>query len=537
MRYLSLLVVLFVLSLSSCRNDFEFEPSTGGLQFSRDTVYLDTVFSNIGSSTYRLKVYNTSDADISIPQIRLANGPTSKYRIMVDGMTGEDADNNGVGDGKIFNNVELLANDSLFVFIEVTSDVASANPADFLYTDKIEFTNISGAPQDVDLVTLIQDAIFIYPQRTGTPDEYFFEGINLGLDDDNEQIISVGSNLSATDPVNGNELLWTNEKPYVIYGYAYVPGTETLVVQAGARVHFHANSGLIVGKNASIQINGGNPPISNQESLENEVIFEGDRLEPLFSDVPGQWGTVMILSNSPLNSINHLTIKNATVGLLMQNIATATDTSIPQLTIRNSQIYNCSNVGILARKANLTGENLVGNYCGQATLACTYGGTYNFKHCTFNNNWNSSRQVSVLVSNYFETIDTIYISDLNAANFNNCIIYGSNQIEMLLDKKDDVAADFNYKFNHCLIRFNPNNNQFTNNPLYQFTTDTTRYVNVYLATNSQINNPKFENTNQNKLWLSEDLNLAVDPLFSAFDDILGNSRASSPDLGAYQFVP
>ena len=137
MRYLSLLVVLFVLSLSSCRNDFEFEPSTGGLRFSRDTVYLDTVFSNIGSSTYRLKVYNTSDADISIPQIRLANGPTSKYRIMVDGMTGEDADNNGVGDGKIFNNVELLANDSLFVFIEVTSDVASANPADFLYTDKI----------------------------------------------------------------------------------------------------------------------------------------------------------------------------------------------------------------------------------------------------------------------------------------------------------------------------------------------------------------------------------------------------------------
>ena len=188
-------------------------------------------------------------------------------------------------------------------------------------------------------------------------------------------------------------------------------------------------------------------------------------------------------------------------------------------------------------KANLTGENVVGNNCGQATLACTYGGTYNFNHCTFNNNWNSSRQVAVLVSDYFETIDTIYISDLIAANFNNCIIYGSNQIEMLLDKKTEVDADFNYKFNHCVIRFNPNNNQFTNNPLYQFTTDTTHYTTIYLATNSQINNPKFENTNLNKLWLSEDLNLAVDPLFSGFDDIIGNSRASSPDLGAYQFVP
>jgi hypothetical protein len=537
MRYLSLLVIVLVLSLTSCRNDFEFEPSTGGLEFSKDTVYLDTVFTNIGSSTYRLKVYNRSDTDISIPQIRLGKGTASKYRIMVDGLTGEDADNSGVGDGKIFNNVELLANDSLFVFIEVTADVASANPSDFLYTDKIEFTNISGVPQDVDLVTLIQDAIFIYPQRSGAnPDEYLYEAINLGLDDTNEEIISVGSNLSHTDPINGDELHWTAAKPYVIYGYALVPGTETLVVDAGARVHFHANSGLIVGKDAKIQINGGNPPGSDYDDLTNEVIFEGDRLEPLYTDVPGQWGTLMILSNSTENTINHLTIKNATVGILMQNIATATGTTIPNLTITNSQIYNCSNVGILARKAQLTGSNLVGNYCGQATLACTYGGTYNFTHCTFNNDWNSSRQVAVLLSDYFETEDTIYVSNLNAANFTNCIIYGSNQIEMLLDKTTDSGVAFNYFFNNCLIRFNNVNNSFTNNPLYDFD-DPTYYSDIFLATNSQINNPRYVDTNINDMRLSEDLNLATETAASNFNDILGFTRATSPDLGAYQFVP
>lgn len=535
MRYLSLLVVLFVLSLTSCRNDFEFDPSTGGLEFSKDTVYLDTVFTNIGSSTYRLKVYNRSDSDISIPQIRLAKGTTSKYRIMVDGMTGEDADNNGVGDGKIFNNVELLAKDSLFVFIEVTSDVASANPTDFLYTDKIEFTNISGAPQDVDLVTLIQDAIFIYPQRTGTPDEYLYEAINLGLDDENEQVISVGSNLSATDPVNGNELHWTNQKPYVIYGYALVPGTETLIVDAGARVHFHANSGLIVGKNAKIQINGGDPPSNDYDDVSNEVIFEGDRLEPLFSDVPGQWGTLMILSNSNENTINHLTIKNATVGILMQNIATATDTSIPQLTITNSQIYNCSNVGILARKANLTGRNVVGNYCGQATLACTYGGIYNFTHCTFNNNWNSSRQVSVLLNDSFETEDTIYVHELTAANFTNCIIYGSNQIQLLVNKTDGGGVNFNYHFENCLLKFNPNNPVAGDFP-YDFN-DPVYYSDMFIASNSQVNNPRFTNANINDMRLSEDLNLDVEASASNFNDILGLSRAISPDLGAYQFVP
>ncbi|MFT6749171.1 MAG: hypothetical protein ACJAQ1_001104, partial [Flavobacterium sp.] len=141
-KILFLLFIGFVISFTSCRKDFVFEPSKGGLTFSKDTVYLDTVFSNIGSSTYRLKVYNKSNTDISIPKIQLQKGTNSKYRLMVDGLTGD------VGaQGKSFTNVELLAKDSLFIFIEVTSDVASANPTDFLYTDKIEFTNTENSPQ------------------------------------------------------------------------------------------------------------------------------------------------------------------------------------------------------------------------------------------------------------------------------------------------------------------------------------------------------------------------------------------------------
>lgn len=521
-----------LVSLTSCRNDFEFEPSTGGLEFSRDTVYLDTVFTNIGSSTYRLKVYNRSDRDISIPKVQLAKGTASKYRIMVDGMTGDAG-----AEGKIFSNVELLANDSLFVFIEVTADVASANPTDFLYTDKIEFTNVAGAPQDVDLVTLIQDAYFIYPQRTGTAGNYLYETINLGVGDDGQNVIAVGSNLDEADPVNGNEYIWNNSKPYVVYGYAFVPDGKTLTVNPGARVHFHANSGLIVGKNAVLKINGA---LSATDALENEVIFEGDRLEPLYADVPGQWGAIINYSTSATNEINHLTLKNATVGILCGNLATTTNTAdFPQLTIKDSQIYNCSNLGILARKSNVTGSNLVINYCGQADFAGTFGGSYNFTHCTFNNNWSSSSQVAVLLSNYFETEDTIYVHDLTQANFNNCIIYGSNQIEMLLDKMTQGGAAFNYKFTNCLIRFNNINNQFTANPLYQFATDSAHYENCTIATNSVMNRPKFESVPNNKLWLTEDLNLPADATSAAAVplDILGINRLASTDLGAYQFAP
>ena len=49
-----------LIAISSCRKDFETISSYGKLAFSKDTVFLDTVFSNIGSATYNLKVYNLS---------------------------------------------------------------------------------------------------------------------------------------------------------------------------------------------------------------------------------------------------------------------------------------------------------------------------------------------------------------------------------------------------------------------------------------------------------------------------------------------
>jgi hypothetical protein len=60
------------------------------------------------------------------------------------------------------------------------------------------------------------------------------------------------------------------------------------IFNAGSHVYFHANSGLIVSNNASLNINGSK---SNSTLFENEVVFESDRLQPE-SDVPGQWGTI-----------------------------------------------------------------------------------------------------------------------------------------------------------------------------------------------------------------------------------------------------
>lgn len=495
-----LLFIGLLLALGSCRSDFETVASSGDLAFSKDTIYLDTVFANIGSSTYRLKVYNHSKNDISIPTIKLGKGLNSKYRMTVDGMHGTE--------GKLFNNIDLLAKDSLYIFIETTASITDANPTDFLYTDQIEFdggTNL----QKVELVTLIQDAVFLYPKR-------FPDGTTETLPIGNQEI--EGFYLDENDPINGNELLFTNQKPYVIYGYAAVPSGKKAVFEAGARVHFHANSGLIVANNASINVNG---TTSNTDYLEKEVIFEGDRLEPQYSDVPGQWGTIWLTDGSTNNAINHLTVKNATIGLLIQNNDGTT------VSIKNTQIYDSSNYGILAQTAKIEGENIVINSAGLASLNCSYGGDYKFTHCTFNNNWNSSSQLAVAIDNY--SVGAIpEVKDLTQATFNNCIIYGSYPNELALS--ENTAAAFVYQFNNCLMKFDST----TTNPDYQFQTDPVHY-NAILLNES----PKFYNVSQNKL--------NIDATSGAFAkgnsaylipiDILGNTRTLPPDLGAYSSRP
>ncbi len=500
------------ISLVSCRKDFAFEASSGGLEFSKQTVYLDTVFSNISSSTYRLKVYNRGNKDISIPKIQLGKGVASKYRITVDGLTGDVGAQN-----KIFTNVPLLAKDSLFIFIEVTTDVASANPTDFLYTDTIDFYNTNGSPQQVDLVTLIQDAIFIYPDKplsTGIKETLNLNGSQTGIE---------GHELS------GSLLHWTQAKPYVVYGYALVPNGETLTIDKGVKVYFHASSGLIVDKQGTLNIVGEKSDYDAQGAItiDREVRFEADRLEPDFEDVPGQWGTLLIFS-SMNNTIDHLTIKNAAIGIFVPPLDIASFYQ-PKVTISNSQIYNCSNYGILARGAIINGYNLVINSAGQSSFAGTYGGDYNFFHCTFNNNFNNSKQKAVLLTNYLDNEDGTLTppNPLNQSNFTDCILYGSNQTELALQQNGGV---FNYQFSNCVIKFN---SQLAGSGLYDF--NGSHYSNSNIATNSTIFNPMFKNANQNKLWPTQDISQGN--TLNPAKDILDKPRtAISNNVGAYQTI-
>ncbi|OEK08247.1 hypothetical protein A8C32_01950 [Flavivirga aquatica] len=513
-RYLYFIVTLgFLMLWSSCRKDFEFSPSKGGLQFSKDTVYLDTVFTNIGSSTYNLKVYNRSDDDISIPSIKLGLGETSNYRLNVDGIP-----------GKVFENVEILAKDSLFIFVESTIDINNfPNPnGNYLYTDQIEFDSGSNQ-QKVELVTLVQDAVFIYPNRDNTTK--VIETLTLNIDDQIIETELQGRELLPT------ELTFTNEKPYVIYGFATVPSGERLTIEAGARIHFHNDSGLIISNNASLNVNGAFS--TDQELLENEVIFEGDRLESAFANVPGQWGTIWFLDGSNNNTINYATIKNATAGILCDGNPNGIRN---KLTITNSQIYNSSAFGILGRNTSIVGRNVVINNAGQSSFAGTIGGRYNFTHSTITNYWrNSSRQLPAVFLNNFllDEENNATLASLTQANFNNCIIYGNDNPEIGFDEIEDNAVSFNFKFTNCLIRFEDRNNTLTE--AYYDLNDINHYEgNIYNE------DPNFKDTELNKLMIGNE-SAAINKGNSTFAtqvpiDILNVNRTTTPDLGAYQHI-
>ncbi|CAA0191659.1 Probable lipoprotein precursor [Tenacibaculum maritimum] len=499
MRYIfTFLTFIAIVASVSCRKDFSTVPNFGALAFSKDTVFLDTIFTNIGSATYNLKVYNHSNKAITIPAIQLAKGMSSHYRLNVDGIA-----------GKKFENIDILARDSMYVFIETTVDISTVS--DPLYTDKILFDN-GNKQQDVDLVTLVKDAHFIYPGK---------EPISMKIDS-----LTLDGNPTRIKGrfLKDEELIFTKEKAYVIYGYAAVPANKTLIIEAGAKIHFHANSGLIVDSKGSLKAKG---------TLEEKIVFEGDRLGHSFSNTPGQWGAIWMRAGSKENELFHTQIKNGIIGVLVDSIGS---NIAPTLSLKNTEIYNNSNYGVLAREANVLGENVVIGSAGQSSLACTVGGTYNFTHSTIANYWsNSFRQLpALIVNNHFTYKDDkgnqiIGVRDLHAANFTNCIVQGNNNVEFVLDKV--TGSLFNYNIENSLIQFDDVSGVYKNVIELDFT-DRVHYSKVVLN-----GTPDFKNEGENNFIIGEKstaINKAKNT--TVLFDILGVSREDMPDIGAYQHI-
>lgn len=470
----SCLLIGIIAFSSSCKKDELLENQGVTLGFSQDTLLFDTVFTTIGSSTQYLIVTNPENQKIQVSNIRLATGTASNYRINVDGQSGVS-----------FANVEIAAHDSIYIFVEVTVD-PNGTTSPMIVTDSILFET-NGNRQDVDLVAFGRDAYFIVGNK------------NYG---NLKYKIVAGEHIDTT---------WTKTKPIVVYGFAVVDSTGSLTIEAGTEIYFHSNSGLWVYKGGKLTVNG----------TESEpVTFQGDRPEPYYDNVPGQWDRIWINESDVTSSINYAIIRNAFIGIQTEILQDVMGSN--KLILKNTIIKNISGAGILSRYYNIDAENVVISNCQQYCAALTMGGEYEFRHSTFGNYWSygERKTASLYLNNYFEDQNkTIYPFDLTKANFINCIVYGDLKEEVIIDNHTQGGL-FNYLFDHCLIK--------TEND----TSDPTYWISII-----KNQDPVFEDVGANNLQLKSNsaaADMGKGGVLPA-QDIDGNTRdASTPDIGAYE---
>ena len=476
--FISCMIILVI--FSSCKKDQILTDSSATLRFSTDTVMFDTVFTTIGSATKQLKIYNTYNKIIKISSIRLGGSSSSNFKINVNGYASSNV-----------SDIEINPGDSMFIFVKVTVDPNNKNTP-YLITDSLMFVT-NGNLQKVKLTAFGQDAYFIVANTSSQ---------NLP----NYRIVA-GANQKIT---------WKTDKPYVIYGYAVIDSTGTLIIPAGTRIYLHPNSGIWVYKGGNIQVNG---------TKDSVVTFQGDRLEAWYKDSPGQWDRIWINESNTNSFFNYAVIKNGFIGIQAEILdkPMAANTLI----LKNTIIQNMSAFGIFTKAFTVVASNTIIAECGSGNAYLSTGGSYDFRHCTFANSWKYGirQNPSLIVSNYFKdnTTNTIYTGNLNKAYFGNCIIWGNNDEEILPDNQ--YGAAFTYKFDHCLLKT-------------QMTMNTTYFSGCIVNTD-----PLYNNEDNYDFHLQENspaINLGLESIATVYlkydYDHVNRFADGLPDAGALEYV-
>ncbi len=286
-----------LLAISCNRDEISFDEPSEKLRFSKDTVFCDTVYHQVRSETYAVKVYNNEDKDIKIPKIELGRGASSLYRINVDGKSGYS-----------FQNVPLRKKDSLYIFVEIAP---TATGTEMVAEDRINFTS-AAAQQHVTLFSVVQDAEFFVETPT------------------NPNILS------------GN-ITWTNNKAKIIYGNLSLASGATLNIQQGTKVYFCKNSGMKVKTGATLNING---------DLDNEVVLRGDRNDPRYDTIPKNWNSIKFETGTQLN-MNYARLFGGIRGLDMNQ----TNATIKNSIIHTFDEYGIYAVNSTVNAQNLVMNN------------------------------------------------------------------------------------------------------------------------------------------------------------------------------------
>ncbi|MBO9633834.1 MAG: hypothetical protein J7578_12015 [Chitinophagaceae bacterium] len=404
MKQILVAITLALITASACKKN-SFITGDATVTTSTDSLHFDTLFTTTGSVTQFFRIYNQNDQKLRISEVSLGGGASSYFRINVDGFP-----------GPVVRDLEVEANDSLYVFVTVRID-----------------------PNAEDLPFIVQDSVHI---KYNNQEQWV-------------QLDAWGQNAHFyRDRLIDADETWTNDRPYVILGGMLVDENVTLTIQKGTRIYLHADAPLLI--DGSLHAAGG--PDETEK-----IIFRGDRLDAPYKDYPAAWPGIIFRDKSIDNQLQYVEIRNAYQGIVLSNPAS---NGLTKLALKESVIDNCYDAGIIAANSSIDAVNCLISNCGK-NMMLVKGGNYSFKHFTsaaYTNSFIQHKEPLLLLANFIKDGNNVLEADLTA-NFINCIFWAENSIvenEVVAQKQGNPA--FNVSFTNCLmkVKTNPANSTLTN---------------------------------------------------------------------------
>ena len=399
--YCCLLLTLFCLFFSSCQKDSFITSQSAQLSTSVDSLKYDTVFTSIGSITQSFKINNLNDQKLLLSEVKLMSGAASSFRININGIAATEA-----------TNITIDANDSIYVFVTV----------------KIN-------PNNTNLPFIVKDSILI-----------MYNGNSHFI-----QLEAYGQNANflRNHVITGN-VTWPNNLPYVLLGSLRIDSASSLTIEPGCRIYSHADAPFIV--DGTLIING---------TKQQPVVFNGDRLDTDYKDLPAGWPGIYFTGNSKNNVLTYTYVKNAYQAVVAEKPSL---NSNPKLTLHQCIIDNAFDAGLLCVNSSVIADNSLITNCG-TNISLTYGGDYTLVNCTvaaYSTIYSIHKNPVLVVNNFASGDAGAPTADLTAT-FTNCIFWGDDGLvnnEATVNKQGANAV--NVVFNYCLYKAkdDPSNSSF-----------------------------------------------------------------------------